>query len=292
MCDNQVDINVMRTEKQIEAPGPNGHLVRSTSNAHKRQLLANSVALPAERSEAFLELLHDFRQSLRPVGFLEERVVENIAVSDWHRRRYWIVGMTKIAHATALQEQSCDDFTHNFSRERGATQTAMAMSNLVDNGRSLEFFRRSEAGYSREYRHARKELKELQADRFKYEQAILNEGGDSTDFECYVESEFPESSFSEKMSEQTEPNRTEADVEAVVLPVVEDVPKPAPETLEQNEMSQKNEMPTEPDVPFSGPSSDVPPGGVVRIKAISCPLPPPASPSEILRHNRLTSGFH
>jgi hypothetical protein len=218
----------MRTEKQIEASSLNGAKsrgpvtdagkrisaansafstgprtpegkARAAGNARKRQLLANSVALPAERNEAFLELLHDFRQSLRPVGFLEERVVENITTADWHRGRYWIIGMTKVAHATELQTQSCDDSTHSFSRERGATQTAMAISNLVDNGRSLEFFRRCEAGYSREYRHACKELKELQADRRKEEQAILDEGGDSTDFECYFDSEFPHPHSAKKL---------------------------------------------------------------------------------------------
>jgi hypothetical protein len=179
---------------------------RSARNAHKRQILANSVALPAERNEEFLELLHDYRESLRPVGFLEERVVETITVSDWHRRRYWVVGMVRVAHATVLQEQASDSFTRKFSQEYGATQTALAVGNLVDHGRSLEFFRRCDASYSREYRNARKELKELQADRFKQEQAILDDGGDSTDFECYVESEFPEYSFTEKDSEQTEPN--------------------------------------------------------------------------------------
>ena len=228
----------MRTEKQIEASRLNGAKsrgpvtaegkrisaanaafstgprtpegkARSSKNAEKRQILANSIALPAERNEEFLELLHDYRASLRPVGFLEERVVETITVSDWHRRRYWMVSMAHVAHATGLQEQSMDAYTLKCSQENAATPTALAIGNLVDHGRSLEFFRRCDSGYSREYRNARKELKELQAERFKLEQSILDDGpvsplgalaGDSLDFETWDEPE------PENIAEPTEPS--------------------------------------------------------------------------------------
>jgi hypothetical protein len=133
--------------------------------------------------------------------------------------------MAKIAHATALQEQSCDDFTWKFSQEFGAIQTAIAVSDLVDKGRSLDFYRRCEAGYSREYRNARKELKELQAERRKYEQAILDDGGDSTDFECFEEN-----------CEPTEPDSVLQNRDGVGHPL----PQPDP--------SEKSAEPTEPEL--------------------------------------------
>src|SRR5437879_5822619 len=123
----------MRTQKQIEASRRNGAKSRgpvtaagkriSAANSPRRssvrpfetqrslscqeelQILANTVALPAERSEEFLQLLHNYRLSLQPIGFIEERVVETITACDWYRRRYWGLGMAKVAHATAIQEQ-------------------------------------------------------------------------------------------------------------------------------------------------------------------------------------------
>jgi hypothetical protein len=176
----------MHTEKQIEASRLNGATVTnnapvrpyprdfqtqgSLSGQEKRQLLANSVAFPTEDSDEFLELLDDYRHALNPVGFLEERVVETISVCDWYRRRYWVLGMAKVGHATALQEKSADDFTNEMHNDIAAVQTALAVSKLADTGRTLEYFRRCDTGYSREYLRARKELKELQTDRAKREE--------------------------------------------------------------------------------------------------------------------------
>jgi hypothetical protein len=145
----------MHTKEQIETSG----------HARHHELLANSITFPAESKAAFLKSLQDFRAALRPVGFLEERVVETITVADWHRRRSWALGMARVAHAAILQEHSADKFTRELNQQIPAVNTAMAVTNLVDNGRALEYFRRCDAGYSREYRRASQELKELQAER-------------------------------------------------------------------------------------------------------------------------------
>jgi hypothetical protein len=177
---------------------------RSSRNAEKHQVLANSVALPAESTAKFLELLEEFRTALLPVGFLEERVVETIAVCDWHRRRYWVLGMAKAAHSAALQEQNCDALSHEMSKEITALPTALAIGDL-DNCRTLEFFRRCDSAYSREYRRARAELKELQAERLKREKedflARLNDCLETDDFQTV---ELPD----ENLQERTEPGTT------------------------------------------------------------------------------------
>ena len=184
---------------------------RSARNQEKRQLLADSVALPAERTEEFLELLHDYRQSLQPVGFIEERVVETIAVSDWYRRRYWCLGMAKVAHATILQEQSSDDFTNALHQEIGGIQTALAVSKLADTGRTLEFFRRCDSGYSREYRRARLELKELQTDRFKREHLERLDGPPDFDIAaCFEKGSFEKSCFEKNADNEPNPSPSDA----------------------------------------------------------------------------------
>jgi hypothetical protein len=178
---------------------------RSLSVQDKRQLLANTVALPAERTEEFLELLNDYRHSLQPVGFLEERVVETITACDWYRRRYWGLSMAKIAHATAIQEQASDDFTNAIHQEIGGMQTAIAVSKLADTGRTLEFFRRCDSGYSREHRHARKELKELQTDRLKRERLERLDRPPDFDIEsCFVRTYDPPEE-AKKIDERTQP---------------------------------------------------------------------------------------
>jgi hypothetical protein len=230
------------------------------SNEQKRQLLANSVTLPAERAEEFLELLNDYRESLQPVGFLEERVVETLTVADWYRRRYWCLGMAKVAHATILQEQSTDGFTHALHQEIGGIHTAVAVSKLADTGRTLEFFRRCDSGYSREQRHARKELKELQTDRFKREERERLSGPPDFDLEsCF-----------EKYPEPTEPDIPFRGVSASVpfrgagtnVPASEIRP-PEPDPSDNDAppepptaaASEKIAKPTEPSAPFRAAGS-------------------------------------
>jgi hypothetical protein len=180
---------------------------RSARNAYKRQLLANSVAFPTECNEEFLELLNDYREALSPVGFLEERVVETITVCDWYRRRYWVLGMARVGHATALQEQSADDFTNEMHNDIAAVQTALAVSNLADTGRTLEYFRRCDSGYSREHRHARQELKELQTDRAKREHLERLSRPPDFDIEsCFVHTD-DLAEEAKKYSQRTEPDQ-------------------------------------------------------------------------------------
>jgi hypothetical protein len=237
----------MRTEKQIEASRRNGAKsrgpvtpegkrisaansacstgprtpegkARSSRNATKDERFANSVTFPAESKTEFLDLLERYRTSLQPVGFLEERVVENITVADWYRRRYWALGMARVAHASILQEHTADKFTSELNREIPAVNTALAVSNLVDNGRSLEYFRRCDSGYSREYRRARAELNELQTARLRHESDTTIEQTDpdptwtvSDDEAANLASLFqtepsPSDADEEKIYEQTEPD--------------------------------------------------------------------------------------
>ena len=81
---------------------------RSAANGRKHSLLAAGVALPDESSEEFLELLADLREALQPVGFMEERVLERIAVNDWRLRRMWFILTGDVSHATLELERAAD----------------------------------------------------------------------------------------------------------------------------------------------------------------------------------------
>jgi hypothetical protein len=155
---------------------------RSSRNAAKHAVLAQSIALPNEKQEDFIELLNEFKEALQPIGILEERAVETMAVADWRCRRVWCVEMAQIAHATLLQEQSADDLTHQHNNEIPAVHTALAIGSLADNGRALEYLRRCEAQYSLQYRRARAELKDLQAERREHERLELEANLATDDF--------------------------------------------------------------------------------------------------------------
>jgi hypothetical protein len=308
----------MPTEKQFEASRLNGGTVTddasarphppdsqtrsSLSDQEKRRRLANSVCFPAECKEEFLELLRDYRQSLQPVGFLEERVVENITVCDWYRRRYWVLGMAKVAHATVLQEQSADALTNAMHREMPPVQTALAVSKLADNGRALEFFRRCDSSYSRENRHARQELKELQTARLKREHLERLERPPDFDIaSCFVHTDdLAEEAI--KYSQRTEPNPetsatdvqswepcTPGDEVVDELPV-QLVPNAAIEMDPQPVVSadtlpepppvvppEKNAERTEPNFPFRGGAANT--TLAFDVTSSSSPSPTPSAPS-------------
>jgi hypothetical protein len=156
---------------------------RSAAN-DKSHLLANGIVIPDESSEEFLELLANFRQAHEPVGFLEERVVEKIAVNDWRLRRTWFVLTGDLAHATLEQEHAADPLVDAHNAELAVVRTSIATRNLCNNGRSLEQHRRAEAQYSREYRYACAELEKLQAKRREKEkfEPELNLSTDPDDF--------------------------------------------------------------------------------------------------------------
>ena len=133
--------------------------------------------------------------------------METITVCDWYRRRYWVLGMARVAHATAIQEQSADDFTNQMHNDIGAVQTALAVSTLADTGRTLEFFRRCDTGYSSEYRRARVELKELQTDRARREQLDRLSRPPGSDVEsCFVQTD-DKAGHSGKYWDRTEPKQ-------------------------------------------------------------------------------------
>jgi hypothetical protein len=230
----------MRTHSQYDP-----QVSHEPRDSGRDQLLANSVTLPTESSEEFLKLLQKFRVSLQPVGFLQERVVETITVTDWYRRRYWELGMAKVAHATILQEHAGDHFTNDLNKEIPSAHTAIAVS---DNQRTMDFFRRCDSSYSREYRRARLELKELQAERKQKEaeaQFFENiEAGLATDDFISLE-EF------EKFAKQTEPNQPVPPAESPVTndtitdidsPTVVDIP--GEPRLERSGVSQSQPTPS------------------------------------------------
>lgn len=59
----------------------------SSQNARKHGLRSTDVVIPGEIPKEFDDLLQDVRRDLKPVGAVEEELVEHIASSMWRLRR-------------------------------------------------------------------------------------------------------------------------------------------------------------------------------------------------------------
>ena len=59
----------------------------SSKNAQKHGILSRELILPGEREEEFQALLGQLQSELRPLGTLENTIVERIAIAIWRQRR-------------------------------------------------------------------------------------------------------------------------------------------------------------------------------------------------------------
>jgi hypothetical protein len=138
---------------------------RCARNAVKHELLVQSLVLPNEKIEEFLEILTDCIDYLHPVGPMEERQVENIAAAQWRQRRTWCLETARIAHATLVREQAGDEFANRLNQAIPSTHSALGVGDVAVSGHGLELVRKYEIGFSREYLRGRAELRTLQAER-------------------------------------------------------------------------------------------------------------------------------
>jgi hypothetical protein len=155
---------------------------RSSRNADQSAMLADAILLRDESKDQFIELLHEYQLFLEPEGFVENRIVQIIAVNEWRRQRMWTLEMGTVTHATLLQEESGDTVATAHGEEYPNLPSSIAYGNVANNGRSLQQILRAEALFSRESRRARIELKELQTERRKREAQAFDDNLTTGDF--------------------------------------------------------------------------------------------------------------
>jgi len=84
--DRQVEANRQNSAKSTGPKTPAGKLVAS-GNAAKHGLLAHQLTLRGESREAFIDLLTEVAEALKPLGPVEEILVQRIAIESWRLRR-------------------------------------------------------------------------------------------------------------------------------------------------------------------------------------------------------------
>jgi hypothetical protein len=136
---------------------------RSARNSTRHEALASSVVLDSESREAFLQLLEETWQELKPETGLECDLVNVAVVNHWRRMRLWCLESAWIAHTTRLRESAADPQAIAENAEMPSLFTAHAVTDLSDNSRVLDMLRRSEIAASREYMRALSVIQSLRA---------------------------------------------------------------------------------------------------------------------------------
>jgi len=153
----------MRTDKQIEASRINGQKslgpiteegkATSSLNAVRHGLLSNTLVLPGESEERFLQLLAELLEEHCPSNRTQLKLVENLAVAEWRRSRLLGVETAGIAEEIYTQESS-----PGIAEKPASARASIAMRRIHDTSGFLDLMNRYDARLGRECNSIEKRL--------------------------------------------------------------------------------------------------------------------------------------
>jgi hypothetical protein len=120
---------------------------RSSRNSSHNIAFAQTILLPGESRETFIELLQETWDDLKPETEIERSLVNIAVVNHWHGQRLWSLEIIRLTHAAGIEE--CRVAPED--RDIPDIATAHAYSRLCDKSRVLDALRREEIKSSREY---------------------------------------------------------------------------------------------------------------------------------------------
>jgi hypothetical protein len=132
---------------------------RSSQNALRHGLTANSPTLPTESEDDFQNLLDAYLDSYHPAGAVEMELVQTLAITRWRLRR---VGTIESCMLENEMEQSRPHLAWLFEEIHDDNRLAFAFRNMANGGRALDLLIRYEASLNRAYDRTAKQLDLLQ----------------------------------------------------------------------------------------------------------------------------------
>jgi hypothetical protein len=161
----------MATERQIQSARANGARSRgpvtpegkqkSSRNAIRHGILANTVALEGESKERFEELLASLTAEWQPRNTTETALVETMAAARWR----WL-------RVLAIQKMQFDiDMARQPNVPSPLACAAIAFKKLSDNSRTLDVLLRYEVAFDRQFYRALNTLMKLRASANVFETA-------------------------------------------------------------------------------------------------------------------------
>ena len=167
--------SLANSAKSTGAVTPEGQ-ARSSQNATRHGILAESIVLDSESAERFSDVLTTLQEELLPVTSIESRYVETMALAEWRRLRLLCLEKEQLTIETRRQEAA--DLS-NLTNEGEASEvspiryTALAFRAMSDEARAQELLNRYESRYDRQYQRAMNGLRAYRADRNQDEREAL-----------------------------------------------------------------------------------------------------------------------
>lgn len=156
----------MSTLKQIVAnranalkstgPRTSAGKARSSRNATRHGLLAETVVLEGEDRSRFYDLLKGLIEENQPKGFSEQLLIENMAVARWRQMRLW--GFEKVTLTDEIERRNAEAPPDAPPADPHAT-AARAFQAVGQKSRALDLVHRYETSYSRMYGRSLDRLK-------------------------------------------------------------------------------------------------------------------------------------
>jgi hypothetical protein len=155
---------------------------RSAANSCRHGILSESIAvLRSEREADYDALLNGYLDELQPVGFLETRLVQQMAWAEWRQIR-----AIRVESATIDRQMDLDNekWQRDCPTVDDDTRTCYAVGQLVDESNGLQHLSRYETRFNRMYHRALKQLLELQEKRRLDGEALDSEPAASPEIEA------------------------------------------------------------------------------------------------------------
>jgi hypothetical protein len=160
--------SLANSAKSTGALTPEGQ-ARSSRNAIRHGILAESIVLDSESAEGFSDVLTTLQEELQPVTSIESRYVETMALAEWRRLRLLCLEKEQITIETRRQEAADLSNPAEDTEVSPIRYTALAFRAMSDESRAQELLNRYEARYDRQYQRAMNGLRAYRADRIKDE---------------------------------------------------------------------------------------------------------------------------
>ena len=146
----QLEANRLNARKSTGPRSVEGKRI-SSMNALQFGVAARSFILPGEDPEELQRLIDGYREQHQPIGPMEVRLVDEMAMADWMRKRYHRIEARVVA---AASDPSLDP------------DTAAAMLFMdKSHARVLQHLFRRQQAAERSWNGALKELRRIQAER-------------------------------------------------------------------------------------------------------------------------------
>jgi hypothetical protein len=137
---------------------PEGKLI-SSRNAVRHDMLAKTILIEGESAGRFAQLLAELKAELQPRRGIETTLVETMAVCRWRQLRLWGLESAGVSHEIRKRKDAAE---HSAA---SPTHAVLALRNLTDNSRILEFVSRHETRCDRLFAQSLARLQRIQSRR-------------------------------------------------------------------------------------------------------------------------------